>query len=61
VEGDGAVASTLNLYFALTSASGLYSLSQIASWQDEAGLQRFNSIRFLSMPGWQVAMATRTM
>src|ERR1700691_3724891 len=34
----GAVAATMDLYFALTSASGTWSFEEITSWQREAGL-----------------------
>jgi 2-polyprenyl-3-methyl-5-hydroxy-6-metoxy-1,4-benzoquinol methylase len=58
--GGGAVAATLDLYFALTSASGMYSLAEITSWQRESGLHPLNPIRFLSAPGWVVARAIRS-
>jgi SAM-dependent methyltransferase len=59
-ENDGAVAPTLNLYFALTSAAGLYSLEQITAWQQESGLRPLNPVRFLSAPGWAAALAARS-
>ena len=55
----GAVAATMDLYFALTSASGTWSLEEIRSWQREAGLKPLKPIQFPSLPGWTVAPATR--
>jgi SAM-dependent methyltransferase len=55
----GTVAATLDLYFALTSASGTWSLGEITSWQREAGLTPHSPIQFPSLPGWAAAPATR--
>jgi len=55
----GAVAATMDLYFALTSASGTWSLKEITSWQREAGLRPLKPIQFPSLPGWAVAPATK--
>jgi SAM-dependent methyltransferase len=55
----GTVAATMDLYFALTSASGTWSLGEIASWQSEAGLTPHSPIQFPSLPGWAAAAATR--
>ena len=44
--------ATLDLYFALTSASGLFSLAEITAWQTESGLRPLKPIRFLRLPGW---------
>jgi 2-polyprenyl-3-methyl-5-hydroxy-6-metoxy-1,4-benzoquinol methylase len=55
----GVVAATMNLYFALTSASGTWSLEEITSWQREAGLKPLKPIQFPSLPGWAVSPATR--
>ncbi len=51
--------ATLDLYFALTSASGTFSLAEITAWQREAGLRPLKSIRFLQLPGWVVVPAIR--
>jgi len=48
----GGVPAVLDLYFALTSASGTWSLDEIASWQLGAGLMPMKTIQFLSLPGW---------
>ena len=55
----GAVTATMDLYFALTSASGTWSLKEITSWQREAGLRPLKPIQFPSLPGWAVAPATK--
>jgi len=41
----------LNLYFAFTSRSGIWSLEEISAWQQDAGLRTKKVIRFLKMPG----------
>jgi 2-polyprenyl-3-methyl-5-hydroxy-6-metoxy-1,4-benzoquinol methylase len=51
--------ATLDLYFALTSASGLFSLAEITAWQVDAGLEPLKPVRFLKLPGWVVAPALR--
>jgi SAM-dependent methyltransferase len=48
----GGVPAVMDLYFALTSASGTWTLDEIASWQREAGLTPMRAIRFQSLPGW---------
>jgi SAM-dependent methyltransferase len=55
----GSVPATMDLYFALTSASGTWSLGEITSWQREAGLTPRTPIQFPSLPGWVAAPATR--
>ena len=55
----GAVTATMDLYFALTSASGTWSLKEITSWQRKAGLRPLKPIQFPSLPGWAVAPATK--
>ena len=47
----GQLAALFNLYFALTSESGLWSYREIADWQQAAGLRPKKPIRFLSTPG----------
>jgi SAM-dependent methyltransferase len=50
--GEGGQIGALNeLYFALTSQSGTWSLAQIADWQREAGLVPRKPRRLLSLPG----------
>lgn len=43
--------SVLGFFFALSSSSGTWSLEEIRSWQQAAGLKMKRTIRFLSMPG----------
>jgi 2-polyprenyl-3-methyl-5-hydroxy-6-metoxy-1,4-benzoquinol methylase len=52
--------ATLDLYFALTSASGTFSLAEITAWQRGSGLRPLKPIRFLRLPGWVVAPAIRS-
>ncbi|HEX9038394.1 MAG TPA: class I SAM-dependent methyltransferase [Ktedonobacterales bacterium] len=40
-----------DLYFALTSASGLWSFEEMAEWQRSAGLDPMRPIRLLTAPG----------
>lgn len=47
----GQLAGLFSLYFALTSASGLWSYREIAGWQREAGLVPLRPIRFLLARG----------
>jgi SAM-dependent methyltransferase len=50
--GEGGQIGALNeLYFALTSQSGTWSLAEIAGWQQEAGLVPRKPRRLLSLPG----------
>jgi 2-polyprenyl-3-methyl-5-hydroxy-6-metoxy-1,4-benzoquinol methylase len=56
----GGMIATLDLYFALTSASGLFSLAEITAWQRHAGLRPLRPIRLLRLPGWAVAPAVRS-
>jgi len=50
--GEGGQIGALNeLYFALTSQSGSWSLAEIADWQREAGLVPRKPRRLLSLPG----------
>jgi SAM-dependent methyltransferase len=50
--GEGGQIGALNeLYFALTSQSGTWSLAEIAGWQQEAGLVPRKPRRLLTLPG----------
>lgn len=55
----GAVASTMSLYFSMTSASGNWSAEEINSWQLEAGLKPLKPISMLSLPGWKMLVAEK--
>jgi hypothetical protein len=48
----GGVPAVMDLYFALTSASGTWSFDEIVSWQLAAGLKPMKMIQFQSLPGW---------
>lgn len=56
----GGVQAVMGLYFALTSASGTWSLDEIASWQLGAGLTPMKVIQFPSLPGWGSLPATKS-
>ena len=56
----GGVPAVMDLYFALTSASGTWTLDQIASWHRGAGLTPVKAIQFQSLPGWASLPATKS-
>ncbi len=47
----GQVGALLNLYFALTSRSGTWTVAEMSSWQRDAGLRPMKTIRFRTVPG----------
>jgi SAM-dependent methyltransferase len=55
----GQLAALFHLYFALTSASGLWSYREMADWQRDAGLRPKRPIRFLTTPGAGLQVATK--
>jgi SAM-dependent methyltransferase len=55
----GQFGSLLDLYFALTSQSGTWSVSEISSWQRDAGLLVRKPIFLRSMPGAAEVLATK--
>jgi SAM-dependent methyltransferase len=57
--GGGGVPAVMDLYFALTSASGTWSADEITSWQRSAGLVPLKPIRFQSLPGWAALPSER--
>jgi 2-polyprenyl-3-methyl-5-hydroxy-6-metoxy-1,4-benzoquinol methylase len=60
--GDGGVvAATSNLYFAFTSASGTWSLQEIRSWQQAAGLSPQKEISFITLPGFKTIIAGKSL
>ena len=56
----GQVGALLDLYFALTSQSGTWSVDEIAAWQREAGLTPGKPIPLRSVPGAVEVVATKT-
>jgi SAM-dependent methyltransferase len=56
----GGVPAVMDLYFALTSASGTWALDEIASWQRGAGLTPMKTIQFPSLPGWASLPAVKS-
>ncbi|SNB84486.1 Dimerisation domain-containing protein [Rhodoblastus acidophilus] len=55
----GGLPAVMDFYFALTSASGTWSLDDIRSWQRSAGLAPQKPIKFPSLPGWVSAPASK--
>ena len=55
----GQLAALFNLYFALTSESGLWSYRELADWQRDAGLRPKRPIRFLTTPGAGLQVAVK--
>jgi len=55
----GGMPAVLDLYFALTSASGTWSADEMASWQRGAGLVPKKPILLQSIPGWASLPAER--
>ena len=41
-----------DLFFAMSSTSGLWSLAEIQQWQKDAGFTPYRQCRFLSIPGY---------
>jgi hypothetical protein len=57
--GGGQVGALLDLYFALTSESGTWSIEEIAGWQRDAGLTTRAPIRLRTVPGAAEIVATK--
>lgn len=55
----GQVGALLDLYFALTSQSGTWSIEEIAAWQHEAGLRTQAPVRLRTVPGAVEVLASR--
>jgi SAM-dependent methyltransferase len=55
----GGVPAVMDLYFALTSASGTWSVEEISGWQRAAGLSPIKPILLKSSPGWASLPAQR--
>jgi 2-polyprenyl-3-methyl-5-hydroxy-6-metoxy-1,4-benzoquinol methylase len=45
------VGALLDVFFALTSTSGTWSVKEIAAWQKEAGLTHKKNVKFIAIPG----------
>ncbi len=56
----GQMGALLDLYFAMTSESGTWSVAEIAGWQREAGLQPRRPVYFRSIPGTAQQAAVRS-
>jgi len=49
--GSGQIGALLDFYFALTSQAGTWSVKEIRSWQEEAGLTTLPPVKFMTAPG----------
>jgi 2-polyprenyl-3-methyl-5-hydroxy-6-metoxy-1,4-benzoquinol methylase len=45
------VGALLDVFFALTSTSGTWSVKEIAAWQKKAGLTHKKNVKFIAIPG----------
>ncbi|CAN5332916.1 hypothetical protein BH23BAC2_BH23BAC2_18300 [soil metagenome] len=58
--GEGGIAgATMDLYFSLISASGTWSVEDIKSWQQAAGLTHEKTISAMTIPGWKMIIAKK--
>lgn len=55
----GAVGATSGLYFSLISASGNWSMSEMQSWQEKAGLKPEKPLTTMTIPGWKMVVARK--
>ncbi len=55
----GAMAAVMGLYFSLTSESGTWSVEEISSWQQNAGLKAQKVISLMTLPGWKMVLAKK--
>jgi 2-polyprenyl-3-methyl-5-hydroxy-6-metoxy-1,4-benzoquinol methylase len=55
----GALGGTMDLYFALTSAAGTWSVEEMRRWQTAAGLRPRRPIRFPTLPGFVLQTASK--
>lgn len=56
----GQFGALLDLYFAMTSASGTWTLGEMRDWQRDAGLALRRPIRLRTLPGAVIQAATRS-
>jgi len=56
----GQAGALLDLYFALTSQSGTWSVGEMARWQRDAGLSPRKPIHMRTIPGFAEVVATKT-
>jgi hypothetical protein len=56
----GQVGALLDLYFALTSQAGTWSIEDISRWQRDGGLSPVRPARLRIAPGAAMVMAKRT-
>ena len=55
----GALGGTMDLYFALTSKSGTWSVEEMRGWQRDAGFRVRRPVNFASLPGFVLQTASK--
>ena len=53
------VGSSSSLFFGLTSTSGNWTVQEIHHWQQTAGLKKFKTIRYFTIPGMSMVIAKK--
>lgn len=53
------VGSSSSLFFGLTSTSGNWTVAEIQSWQQAAGLKKYKTIRYFTIPGMAMVIAKK--
>ncbi|MEZ4905624.1 MAG: class I SAM-dependent methyltransferase [Spirosomataceae bacterium] len=54
------VGSSSSLFFGLTSTSGNWTVQEIQHWQQTAGLKKFKTIRYFTIPGMAMVIAKKS-
>jgi 2-polyprenyl-3-methyl-5-hydroxy-6-metoxy-1,4-benzoquinol methylase len=54
------VGAALDLFFALSSTSGTWTIKEIAGWQKSAGLKFLKSVKLMALPGTSQVVAEKT-
>lgn len=55
----GMIGAASGLYFSVISASGNWSVSEMESWQKNAGLKTEKAISTMTIPGWKMIVARK--
>lgn len=53
------VGSSTDLYFGLTSAAGNWTVDEISTWQESAGLEPYKVVNYMSIPGRAMVVARK--
>lgn len=57
----GALGGTMDLYFALTSRSGTWSVPEMQQWQRDAGFRVRRAVRFPTLPGFVLQSGVKSL